>query len=85
MGTPGLFPRVIQAEAPLVTLLEGILEEERRRGVVRDDVSARILALAIFGLTDLALVQHWASSDGGPGLEEIPELVLTLLLGPSHK
>ena len=85
MGTPGLYARVIQAEAPLVSRLEEILEEGRRRGDVRDDVSAQVLALAIFGLTDLALVQYWASGDGGPTREEIPGLVLTLLLGPSDE
>jgi AcrR family transcriptional regulator len=85
MGTPGLYARVIQAEAPLVSRLEEILDEGRRRGDVRDDVSAQVLALAIFGLTDLALVQYWASGDGGPSLEEIPGLVLTLILGPSDE
>src|SRR6266702_4722686 len=48
----------------------------------RYDALARVLALAIAGLTDLALAQHWASGGTRPGLEEIPELVLTLLLGP---
>jgi AcrR family transcriptional regulator len=43
--------------------------------------SCASFALAIAGLADLALVQHWASDDGKPTLEEIPELVLTLLLG----
>jgi AcrR family transcriptional regulator len=85
MGTPGLYPRVIQAEAPLVSRLEEILEEGTLRGDVRDDVSAQVLALAIFGLTDLALVQYWASGEGRPSLEEIPELVLALLLGSSHQ
>jgi hypothetical protein len=41
-----------------------------------------MLALAIAGLTDLALVEHWASDGTRPSLEAIPELVLTLLLGP---
>jgi AcrR family transcriptional regulator len=82
MGTPGLYPRVIGAEAPLVGELEAILREGIARGELRDDVPADLLALAITGLTDLALVEHWASDGTRPSLEAIPELVLTLLLGP---
>jgi AcrR family transcriptional regulator len=82
MGTPGLYPRVIGAEAPLVGELEAILRQGSARGELRDDVPAEPLALAIAGLTDLALVEHWASDDSTPSLEAIPELVLTLLLGP---
>lgn len=81
MGTPALYPRVILAEAPLVGELEAILREGVRSGELRDDVPADVLALAIAGLADLAMVEHWASSDAHPTLEEIPELVLTLLLG----
>jgi AcrR family transcriptional regulator len=82
MGTPGLYPRVIGAEAPLVGELEAILREGIARGELRDDVPAEMLALAIAGLTDLALVEHWASDGSRASLEAIPELVLTLLLGP---
>jgi hypothetical protein len=52
------------------------------RGDVRADVSPRVLALAIMGLTHLALVEHWASESESPSMKEIPELVLSLLLGP---
>jgi len=82
MGTPGLYPRVMGAEAPLVGELEAILRQGIGRGELRDDVPADLLALAITGLTDLALVEHWASDGTSPSLEAIPELVLTLLLGP---
>jgi AcrR family transcriptional regulator len=82
MGTPGLYPRVIGAEAPLVGELEAIIREGTADGTLRDDVPADLLALALAGLTDLALVQHWASDTSEPSLEEIPELVLRLLLGP---
>jgi AcrR family transcriptional regulator len=82
MGTPGLYPRVMGAEAPLVGELEAILRDGIARGELRDDVPAELLALAIAGLTDLALVEHWASDGSRPSLEAIPELVLTLLLGP---
>jgi AcrR family transcriptional regulator len=82
MGTPGLYPRVMGAEAPLVGELEAILRQGSARGELRDDVPAELLALAIAGLTDLALVEHGASDDSTPSLEAIPELVLTLLLGP---
>ncbi len=81
MGTPGLYPRVILAEAPLVGELETILRDAARRGELRDDVPAEVLALAIAGLADLAMVEHWASDGARPALEEIPEMVLTLLLG----
>jgi AcrR family transcriptional regulator len=82
MGTPGLYPRVMGAEAPLVGQLAAILRQGSARGELRDDVPAELLALAIVGLTDLALVEQWASDDSTPSLEAIPELVLTLLLGP---
>ena len=81
MGTPGLYPRVILAEAPLTGELEAILRDAARRGELRDDVPAEVLALAIAGLADLAMVEHWASGGARPALEEIPEMVLTLLLG----
>ncbi len=82
MGTPGLYPRVIGAEWPLTGELEAIVRDGAGHGELRGDVPAEVLALAIGGLTDLALAQHWASGGTRPGLEEIPELVLTLLLGP---
>jgi AcrR family transcriptional regulator len=83
MGTPGLYPRVILAEAPLTGELETILREGARSGELRDDLPAEILALALAGLADLALAQHWASGGALPALQEIPGMVLTLLLGPS--
>jgi AcrR family transcriptional regulator len=82
MGTPGLYPRVILAEAPLTGELETILREGARSGELRDDLPAEILALALAGLADLALAQHWASGGALPALQEIPGMVLTLLLGP---
>ena len=82
MGTPGLYPRVIGAEWPLTGDLEAIVRDGAGRGELRGDIPAELLALAIAGLTDLALAQHWASGGSRPGLEEIPDLVLTLLLGP---
>jgi AcrR family transcriptional regulator len=82
MGTPGLYPRVIGAEAPLTGELEAILREGSRRGELRGDIPEGLLALAIAGLADLALARHWASGGTSPALEEIPHLVLTLLLGP---
>ncbi len=82
MGTPGLYPRVIGAEAPLTGELTATVQDGAGNGELRGDVPAEVLALAIAGLTDLALAQHWASGGTRPGLEEIPELVLTLLLGP---
>jgi len=81
MGTPELYARVINAEAPLLDALEAILREGSRRRELRDDVPRGTLALAIAGLTDLALAKHWASEGGAPALEEIPDLVLGLLLG----
>jgi hypothetical protein len=52
-----------------------------REGEFRSDVPAGTLALAVAGLTDLALVQYWATGGTRPSLVEIPALVLTLLLG----
>ena len=82
MGTPGLYPRVIGAEWPLTGDLEAIVRDGAGRGELRGDIPAEILALAIAGLADLALAQHWASGGTRPRLQEIPELVLALLLGP---
>jgi AcrR family transcriptional regulator len=80
MGTPELHARLIRAEDPLLAEIRAILEEGLSQGEVRDDVPPELLALAISGLTDLALAQHWASDGTSPTLDEIPELVLRLLL-----
>jgi AcrR family transcriptional regulator len=82
MGTPGLYPRVIVAETPLVGELERLVREGARTGEIRDDLPAELLALALAGLADLALAQRWASDGAGPTLEQIPELVVQALLGP---
>jgi hypothetical protein len=81
MGTPGLYPRVLIAETPLVHRLETILGEGARSGELRDDQPAELLALALAGLADLALAQHWATAGSEPRIEEIPELLLGVLLG----
>jgi AcrR family transcriptional regulator len=86
MGTPALHARVIQAEAPLIGELAAILEDGARSRQLRTDLPAAQLALAIAGLTDLALAQHWASGGADPTYEEIPELVLRLVLdGRPHR
>lgn len=82
MGTPGLYPRVIGAEWPLTAQLEAMITDGIHAGELRGDTSADLLALAIAGLTDLALAQYWASDGTRPSLAEIPALVLTLLLSP---
>jgi AcrR family transcriptional regulator len=82
MGTPGLYPRVISAEWPLTSELEAIITDGIRGGELRDDIPADLLALALAGLTDLALAQHWASAGTTPAISEIPALVLTLIVGP---
>jgi AcrR family transcriptional regulator len=81
MGTPGLYSGVIGAEWPLTAQLERIVAEGMREGEFRSDVPAGTLALAVAGLTDLALVQYWATGGTRPSLVEIPALVFTLLLG----
>jgi AcrR family transcriptional regulator len=83
MGTPGLYPRVIAAEDPLIAELEAIIGDGIHQGELRSDVPPQLLALAMSGLADLALAQHWASSGTRPALAEIPGLVLALLLGPA--
>jgi|SRR5215472_901871 len=82
MGTPGMYPRVIEAEWPLTAELEAIIGRGIGDGEIRADLPADLLALAIAGLTDLALTQHWASGGTRPALADIPGLVLALLLGP---
>lgn len=81
MGTPGLYERVIRAESPLVGRLEAIIRDGVALGELRADVAPDLLALATAGLADLAFVEHWASNGARPRLEEIPRLVLALLLG----
>jgi AcrR family transcriptional regulator len=86
MGTPTLHVRVINAEAPFIDELTAILAEGARRRQLRSDLPAEQLALAIAGLTDLALAQHWTTGDSEPPLEEIPELVLRVVLdGRAHR
>jgi AcrR family transcriptional regulator len=80
MGTPALHARVVKAEAPFTGALTAILAEGARRRQLRTDLPAEHLALAIAGLADLALAQHWASGGTNPTREEIPELVLRLVL-----
>jgi AcrR family transcriptional regulator len=80
MGTPTLHARVINAEAPFTDELTAILAEGARRRQLRTDLPAEQLALAIAGLTDLALAQHWTTGGSEPTLEEIPELVLRVVL-----
>jgi hypothetical protein len=61
--------------------LEAVFRDGSARGELRDDLPPELFALALAGLTDLALAQHWASDGIAPALDEIPELVLGLLLG----
>jgi AcrR family transcriptional regulator len=86
MGTPTLHARVIKAEAPFTDELTAILAEGARRGQLRSDLPAEHLALAIAGLTDLALAQHWTTGGKEPTLDEIPDLVLRVVLDgrPAH-
>lgn len=86
MGTPALHARVVGAEAPFIGELAAIIAEGARRRQLRTDLPAEQLALGIAGLTDLALAQHWASGGTQPTREEIPELVLRLVLdGRPHR
>jgi AcrR family transcriptional regulator len=80
MGTPALHARVIEAEAPITDAIAAAVADGARRRQLRTDVPAEQLALAIAGLADLALAQHWASGGTEPTLEEIPELVLQVVL-----
>jgi AcrR family transcriptional regulator len=81
MGTPALHARVIVAEAPFMGELAAILREGAEAGELRDDLSPELLAQALAGLVDLALSQHWASGGTSPTLEQIPELVVQVVVG----
>ena len=50
------------------------------RGEVRDDVDVQQLALALVGLHEVALVQHWGTGGAWPALDEIPTLVVRLFM-----
>jgi hypothetical protein len=82
MGTPGPYPQVIGAEWPLTAQLEAIITDGMHDGEIRRSVPVDLPALAVAGLTDLALAQHWATGGTRPSLADIAALVLTLLLGP---
>src|SRR6266702_380893 len=56
-------------------------EELFLAGVEEASAQATASSPAIAGLADLALVDHWSSGGARPALEEIPQMVLTLLLG----
>jgi AcrR family transcriptional regulator len=64
-----------EAFARVLVRAEGAL---RRQPL--SDLPAEQLALAIAGLTDLALAQHWSTGGNEPTLEQIPELVLRVVL-----
>lgn len=85
MGTPHLYPRVIGAEAPLRSAVEGILVDGVARGEIRTDLPPATLADAMLGLTDLALVQYWTNGAPVTDLDSIPTLVVTLLLDPGRR
>src|SRR5262249_49922892 len=85
MGTPAVYPRVIAAEQPLIGKLEALLREGAATGELRGDLPPEILAAALAGLTDLALVRSWAREGADVTMEQIPELVLQALLGPAAK
>jgi AcrR family transcriptional regulator len=72
-----LYPKILAATAPLISLVVAALEHGVETGEVRDDVPTPQLALALVGLHEMALVQHWGSG-GWPTYEEIPELVTRL-------
>ncbi|HZD69885.1 MAG TPA: TetR/AcrR family transcriptional regulator [Actinomycetes bacterium] len=79
-ANPRLYPAVLQAAAPLVEAVIGMLADGQARGEIRADIPPDRLALAFLGLGDLALLQHWGTAGGWPSYEEIPDLVLRLFL-----
>lgn len=80
MGTPQLYPRVIGAEEPLRSAIEGILVDGVEQGEIRPDLPPATLAEAMLGLTDLALVQYWTSGAPVKELDRIPTLIVALVL-----
>jgi AcrR family transcriptional regulator len=79
-ANPRLYPAVLQAAAPLLEAVIGILAEGQARKEIRADIPSDRLALAFLGLGDLALLQHWGTAGGWPSYDEIPDLVLRLFL-----
>lgn len=79
-ANPRLYPAVLQAAAPLLESVVGILADGQARGEIRTDIPPDRLALAFLGLGDLALVQHWGTAGAWPSYDEIPDLVLRLFL-----
>jgi len=85
---PRFYPRVLEAAAPFIARIRGILVDGVERGEVRADVSVDELALVFVGFGDLALIQHWGSDGAWPALEQIPELMTGLFLdgvAPRHQ
>ena len=75
---PEFYGRILEASAPFLGLLVSLLQEGIEKGEVVGDVPAPQLALALAGLHDLALVQHWGTEHGWPLLDDIPSLVTRL-------
>lgn len=77
---PRLYPQIVNAAAPLIDRVVGILRDGVDRGEVRADMPVERLALIFLGLGELMLVQHWGSGGTWPPLHEIPGLVVELFL-----
>jgi AcrR family transcriptional regulator len=77
---PRFYPRVLEAAAPFISRVRGILADGVKRGEVRADIPVEELALVFTGFGDLALIQHWGSGGAWPALEQIPTLIAGLFL-----
>lgn len=78
-------PRFVQ----YLDVLSGVVAEGQKAGVFRRDVSARIVARALFGALD-GLALTWALGDARPGEmiragKELSEVMLGGLVAPGHK
>jgi TetR/AcrR family transcriptional regulator len=77
---PRFYPQVIEAAAPFIDRVRSIFADGVRRGEIRPEPPPEEMALVFVGLGDLALVQHWGSAGAWPKLEQLPALVVDIIL-----
>lgn len=75
-GKPEVYARIVQAGAPYIDHVAGVLRDGIARGEVRADADVEELALIFAGLGLLMLAHHWGSGGAWPTFEEIPDLVV---------
>lgn len=77
---PETYPLILEHLAPFVDMIRGALEQGAAKGEIRTDRPIGELAILFVGMLSLLYVQHWGSGGTWPGLDEVPDLVVTAFL-----